>query len=172
MFHLRKTGLVALAFVLASTTAHAGTSDYTHGYFFFFCWMDGSQVVPPSDLGRMGGGCITLYDRMLYYTISLESALPGLTEAHIHGPAMGGENAPIVFTLAPSMNSVFEGVLGPLTDTQFHEFTSAYWYVDIHTTDYPLGALRGQMKQILTAINPCTLGVEEHTWGAVKSLYR
>jgi hypothetical protein len=171
---VRTIVLVAAALSLVVSTAQAGAPDDM--YRSYYCWMEGSQVVPPARDTRQGGGCFYLSETdVLTYTINLWEPLVGLeVEAHIHGPAAEGMNAPVVFTLPPADQFGWHGELGPLTAQQLHDLGCGLWYVDVHTTAYPDGEVRGQFKALISggAPNPCLLPVEGTTWGAVKSLYR
>jgi hypothetical protein len=165
--------LVAAALSLVVSTAEAGAPDdmYTQ----YYGWLDGSQVVPPAPTGQRGGACIYLNPDtdILTYDINLWMPLVGIElEAHIHGPAAAGMNAPIVFSLP--LGDHISGSLGPLDLQQLHDLGCGLWYVDMHTTAFPLGEVRAQVKGLIIggAPNPCTLPTEGTTWGAVKSLYQ
>jgi hypothetical protein len=162
---------VAFVLVLVSTTAQAAENVYTR----YYCWLEGSQVVPPTGYGQAGGGCFFLNgDDVLSYQLSSWDDFVFVTQVHIHGPAPEGMDAPVVFTIFDGFdpNGDFFGTVGPLDLQQLHDLGCGLWYVDYHTVANPLGAVRGQIKALLNAPNPCTLPTGETTWGVVKSLYR
>jgi hypothetical protein len=129
--------------------------------------LNGAQVVPPTGSPAMGLGCFTLNaDNTLDYLVSYSGLLAAETGAHIHGPAPAGVNAGVQFALplgTPKM-----GILGPLTAQQASDLSSGLYYVQIHTTMFPGGEIRGQ---ILVDETSCVLATEETTWGGVKALY-
>jgi hypothetical protein len=130
--------------------------------------LDGNQVVNPSGSTAAGFGCFVLNpDNTLDFQISYVGLLGVETGAHIHGPAPAGVNAGVQFPL-PAGNPKI-GTVGPLTAVQAADLVNGLYYVQIHTTLYPGGEIRGQ---ILTSDDPCTVDAEETTWGAIKSLYR
>jgi hypothetical protein len=89
------------------------------------------------------------------------------TSAHIHGPALVGQNAGAIFPLP--LGSPKVGAVGPLTPAQIADLSNGLWYVNIHTQGFPGGEIRGQ---ILTGPGNCPpVSVEGTTWGRIKSLY-
>ena len=75
------------------------------------------------------------------------------TGAHIHGPAAPGATAPIVIpfdnaTLGPNSASGCRALTVPeqtiAADVVAHPET---YYVNVHTTDFPNGAIRGQLAK-------------------------
>jgi hypothetical protein len=137
----------------------------------YIATLSGASEVPPRDTPATGLACFTLEDDGVYFYLNYELSFSGLlgpqTGAHIHGPAAVGVNAGILFPF-PNGSPVF-GTFGPLLATQLTQLNGALWYVNVHSTVYPGGEIRGQ---ILATGNPCTVPTQETTWGAVKSLYR
>ena len=70
------------------------------------------------------------------------------TGAHIHGPQRPGNNSNPVFDLAPN------GLKSPLTgsivlnDGQLQTLLAGRYYVNIMTTNYKEGELRGQIERV------------------------
>ncbi len=68
--------------------------------------------------------------------------------AHIHGPQTPGGNAGVLFDLAPnSISSPLEGSV-VLNDGELEYLLTGRMYVNIHTTRYPPGELRGQVMRL------------------------
>lgn len=72
-----------------------------------------------------------------------------VTGAHIHGPQRPGVNAGIMFDMAPNGlgKLPLEGSV-VLSDAQLEHLMSGRTYVNIHTTRYPEGELRGQIDRV------------------------
>ena len=160
----QKVLLVAVAVVAVVFAVPASAQNY-------IATLSGAQEVPPRVTPATGLACFTLEDDGVYFYLNYELSFSGLvaaqTGAHIHGPAAVGVNAGILFPF-PLGSPVF-GTFGPLLAAQLTQLNSALWYVNVHSTTYPGGEIRGQ---ILVTGNPCTVPTQETTWGAVKSLYR
>jgi hypothetical protein len=134
---------------------------------YFRATIDGTQEVPPSGSTATGLGCFVLNpDSTLDYQVSYSGLLGTETGAHIHGAAPAGVNAAVVFPFALGTPKI--GTFGPLTGQQISDLSNGLYYVNIHTTLFPGGEIRGQ---ILTSGEPCAVPVEETTWGTIKALY-
>jgi CHRD domain len=108
--------------------------------------LGGSSEVPAVS----GGGIGTMEGRydpatnLLKWTVTY-SGLSGIaTAAHIHGPAIAGENAPPVVPVEGNLASPIIGVT-TLTSAQITDLKSGKWYFNIHTAANPNGEIRGQL---------------------------
>ena len=134
---------------------------------YFIATLQSSQEVPPNPSTALGFGCFVLNpDNTLDYNVSFSGLSSAQTGAHIHGPAAAGVNGGVVFAFA--LGSPMIGTFGPLTAPQVSDLTNGLYYVNVHTTTYGPGEIRGQ---ILATGTNCTVPVEEKSWGAIKSLY-
>ncbi len=123
--------------------------------------------MPPSGSSATGFGCFVLNpDNTLDFQVTYAGLTAPEIAAHIHGPAPVGLNAAVVFTFA--LGSPKFGTFGPLTAAQVSDLSHGLYYVNIHSTAFPGGEIRGQ---ILTSADPCAVPTEETTWGAIKSFY-
>lgn len=69
------------------------------------------------------------------------------TGAHVHGPQTPGGNAGVLFDLAPNgVSSPLKGSV-VLNDGELEYLLTGRMYVNIHTTKYPPGELRGQVMR-------------------------
>jgi hypothetical protein len=124
----------------------------------------GSTEVPPTQTG--GTGTVTAnYDpttKQLSWNGSYSSLSGPATAAHIHGPAVAGTNARLVFWISENIDqcsqgecrsksgkdaalaSPFKGV-ATLTDAQAADLLAGMYYINIHTDAYPAGEIRGQL---------------------------
>ena len=134
--------------------------------------MTGSQVVPPSDASWTDVAHLGVC-----YGIPGMSSLAGrqcrprtsetVTAIHLHGPASPGANGPVIMSLYGSSNPPFDCLIGPspwIPDAVVPMLLSGQCYVDVHTTEHPNGAVRGQIHH--------TVAVAFEGWTRVKVLYR
>ena len=129
--------------------------------------LDGLQEVPPNNSPGTGSATLVLdANLMLHVNCTFGGLLAPVTAAHIHAPAPPGVNAPIRFPLIPPAPPTSPIVLtvGPLTAQDVVNLNTGLSYINIHTTMFPGGEIRGQ---IFGAVP-----VEPGTWGRIKSLYQ
>ncbi|HEX8282978.1 MAG TPA: PQQ-dependent sugar dehydrogenase [Pyrinomonadaceae bacterium] len=112
----------------------------------FFANLDGSQEVPANATGALGTATILLDKDETTARVSLRfRGLSGAqTAAHIHGPAPAGQNAAPVFTLPAGDFSDFQIALTP---QQVADLKAGLFYVNVHSTAFPDGEIRGQFSQ-------------------------
>jgi hypothetical protein len=110
------------------------------------------QEVPPVNSNGRGSCVITLnfaQTQITTVTCTFAGLSSGVTQGHIHGPAAPGTNAGVLFDLTPP-TGVTSGTFtrGPFTLTadQLGFLRSKRLYVNIHTTNFPGGEIRGQIK--------------------------
>ena len=114
--------------------------------------VNGAQEVPPNTSPSQGVAFLTLNTKSkeLCYSISF-SALSG-TEllAHFHGPVQPGQNGGVLFDItggngpSPVGNSKW-GCVGPLDRSQSRDLLRGLWYINVHSSTYPAGEIRGQV---------------------------
>jgi len=87
------------------------------------------------------------------------------TGMHIHGPASADTNAPVVINLAPNHfpapNPAQGGVIfgsAVIPTNVVADLMAGLDYINIHTTNYPGGEIRGQLVRHLTPNRPPVLG--------------
>jgi len=147
------TAVTAIVFAIGLAGA-ASAQNYS-------ATLDGLQEVPANASSGSGSGLFSLDGaNVLHYNIVF-SGTATETAAHIHGPANVGVNAGVIFPLPSGSPKI--GTVGPLTAVQVGYLNAGLLYVNIHSTAFPGGEIRGQ---ILT-----TVPAEETSWGAIKGLY-
>src|SRR5215468_11180621 len=111
--------------------------------------LNGSNEVPPTQ-SRGSGYFEAVYrpsTKVLEYRLNLVGLSSPVTMSYLHGPASPGENAdkvaPINIPLYYYSSGVWDGVT--LTEQQAAEVLAGRWYVNVMTTDYPDGEIRGQI---------------------------
>ena len=113
--------------------------------------LDGAQEVPPNASPGFGTGVMT-YDNVsnqLSWNITFAGLTTGATAAHFHGPAAPGVAAgiqvPIPLGLAAGMTAGNLLGMATITEMQEAELLSELWYINIHTSTFPGGEIRGQV---------------------------
>jgi hypothetical protein len=81
--------------------------------------------------------------RALEYYVNYDGVAPAKVD--IHGPAAGGENAPALVTFHLSESPISGTVT--LTQEQAAELLAGKTYLDIHSSTYPDGEIRGQITK-------------------------
>ena len=158
---LRYTATLALAALLAfSVPAVADTG--------FVANINSAQEVPTNTSTATGNGYMVLNNAQtqLSYNISFTGLTVNHTAAHFHGPAAPGVNAGVRFLLSNGggASGNFVGVWNiPAGDVV--SLMNQLLYVNIHTSTYPGGEIRGQVVLDATPTNATT-------WGRIKQLYR
>jgi glucose/arabinose dehydrogenase len=110
--------------------------------------LDGDQVLDPVDTPATGSGSVT-YDpatRMLSWEISFSDLVGLLVAAHFHGPAGPCAEAGVAVTI-PIGNNPLVGS-AQLTTGQAEDLLAGRWYVNLHSTDFPDGEIRGQVMPV------------------------
>jgi hypothetical protein len=150
--------------VTASTELFAGHSLH-HGN--YKTHLSGREEVPPADTRAQGQFHARLSDdgQSLHFKLIVAN-IRNVTQAHFHWAA-AGENGPVVAWLYPSgpppqlipgryNGPLAEGVItsddlvGPLAGASLadllEEIRAGMIYVNVHTSQFPGGEVRGQLK--------------------------
>lgn len=158
------SGVVSI--LLASAPAFADTG--------FVAYITGLQEVPPTSTPGYGTGTFLLNtaQTQISYSITFSDLITPMTAAHIHN-APEGSNGSVKLNLAGA--GATSGTLAglwtttqptqPLTSTLLTELFAGKLYINIHTSTFPGGEIRGQIFVDATP-NRST------TWGRIKGLYR
>ena len=112
--------------------------------------LDGKSETPaasPTGAGLFKAR-LFVHDGKFCYTLT-SSGLGTLTMAHVHSGAVGVAGPP-VFTLLPSVPTETCLKIDPALAAKFASDPASY-YVNIHTSDFPGGAIRGQLSASATA---------------------
>ena len=149
----RMTAAIARA-VLASTVLLTAACSFYIGEprvprTDFRASLNGSNEVPATQ-SRGSGYFEAVYrpsTKVLEYRLNLVGLSGPITMGYLHGPAEPGENAdkvaPINIPIYYYGSGVWDGVT--LTEQQAAEVLAGRWYVNVMTTDYPDGEIRGQI---------------------------
>ena len=141
----RRNSLLALATALslALTLSVSVASAESQRAFAARIELSGANEVPPADSDATGTAIIVIVPAidMVCWNLDWENIDGTVTAAHIHGPAPVGVNAGVLVPLSISAD-------GCTTDSDADAIAAAPWnyYVNIHSTTYPGGAIRGQLQ--------------------------
>jgi subtilisin family serine protease len=115
-----------------------------HSLFTFHAELDGDQEVPPVPTSHTGEGTFTYDPSTMELTWEISHTIPltDVTAAHIHVGAFG-ENGPPVITLDHTQNPMVGSET--LAEAQVADLMNHLYYVNVHTSAYPAGEIRGQM---------------------------
>jgi hypothetical protein len=151
-----------LVFLLALATAVAAQPSVSEN---FHAHLSGGEEVPPADTRATGQTIFELRPDGLHYKLIVAN-IQNVTMAHIH-LAPAGQNGPVVVWLYPDepppqlIPGRFSGVLaegiitsddlvGLLADADLDallaEIRAGNAYVNVHTTQFPGGEVRGQIR--------------------------
>lgn len=141
---------------------------------YFSSLLNGAQESPPTPSLASGIGLFSLDTTtgdFNYQLAFFPSQLLG-TQTGLDIETVGGT---VLFNLLP-LGSPSAGTIVGLTPTQENNLIAGNWYVNVATTGYPIGEIRGQIiggsPQTLTTPEPSTwvmaamalLGVGGYTW--------
>ncbi len=109
----------------------------------------GSEEVGPGDPDGYGRAEITISDEFgqVCWDINSIRGIGAITAAHIHFGARGTDGPP-VFTLRRANEGGYKGCTDGSEWTQNRlENNPSAFYVNVHTAEYPNGAIRGQLSR-------------------------
>jgi len=163
--------VLATALALAIAAPAAAQTTYV-------CVLSGGTEVPANATGATGNATAVLNAAQTQLSVSCQfQNLTGTYAAsHIHGPAPAGANAnvkwdfsaptaPWVFTNTNHNGTVTNFVVPGITAADVTNLNAGQFYVNVHSTVFPGGEIRGQLGS-------SPVPGAKTTWGRVKSLYR
>ncbi len=123
--------------------------------------MGGAEEVPnPGDPDGMGTSTVTLNSDtgQASFTINVSNITLPAAAAHIHEGARGVAGGVVVPLTAPDANGTASGTAAvDAALLQRMMDNPAGFYVNVHTTDFPAGAVRGQLAAAGGAGAPTTM---------------
>ena len=145
--------------LLALTVLTAGLATANAADLFYVANLDAAQEAfhnddpaGPPDRSGSGTANFTLTDTGTFsYTVSYSGLSGNSTAAHIHGPAQPGFDAGVLFPLQGgtfgNTSGSFNGSV-TLNPTQIAQLNNGDWYVNIHSVNFPVGEIRGQITAV------------------------
>lgn len=120
--------------------------------FNFQAVIDGAQANAGAGTGSPATGSATvLFDdvtNLLSWNISWSGLLGTLSVAHFHGPAPAGVSAGVQVNflgIAPGPPSIGSTTITPAQGT---DLVNGLWYINIHSSAFPPGEIRGQVLRV------------------------
>jgi uncharacterized repeat protein (TIGR01451 family) len=142
---------------------------------YFFATLNGAQQVPPTNSTGTGTATLVLSadEKTARLSLNFSGLTSAQTDAHIHSPAAVGSNAAVLFPLPLGQISDFKI---DLTPTQAQDLKNGLFYVNVHTTTFPSGEIRGQFQTSSSAssfqFGATQIGVGEGEGSAVITVTR
>jgi uncharacterized protein (TIGR03118 family) len=113
----------------------------------FNATLNGSSEVPATASAGTGTAFLSLVNNVLSYDLTFTNLFSAATGAHIHGPADTTHNANIIVPFSAPAASAGHITGAATVDAQkLLELMSGLTYVNVHTTNYPGGEIRGQLQ--------------------------
>src|SRR5688572_6634655 len=118
----------------------------------FSVYLSGRQVVPANNSPGSGTCFVTLNASETQVTVecTYRNLSSNVVGAHIHDNGPVGVNGPVRSDFSFTGGRLGDAI-GPLTfnttPAQVADLRSNRWYVDIHTSNFPNGEIRGQVKR-------------------------
>jgi uncharacterized protein (TIGR03118 family) len=112
----------------------------------FGATLSGANEVGPTASAGTGSGFLTVVNNVLSYNVSFANLLSPAIGAHIHGPGTTTQNVPVLIPFSPpaTTSGTISGTAA-LTSQELLYMTSGLTYINIHTTNYSGGEIRGQV---------------------------
>lgn len=122
----------------------------------------GQNEVPPNPSPATGmlTGSYDDATNVLSFNLMFNGLVGLTTASHFHGPAAAGVNGPVVIPLVGFPAGVTSGSYSNsyvLTPGQESDLLCGMWYINIHSTVYPGGEIRSQVKEGTTSGSVLTL---------------
>jgi hypothetical protein len=139
------SGALMIGFFVGRSTAAGGIKSY------FAVLNTGQQGGPESNVGDGLGVAQFSFDpgsRQICTNMTVTGLDGGtIDQAHIHGPARAGTNAIILVTLNHPDSGVWQNDCGDrsLTKTEVEHLNQGRLYVNVHTSTFTGGEVRGQI---------------------------
>ena len=114
----------------------------------FLAVLNAPQETPPLATAGNGAAHLTFEEstKMLCFSINFQNLSSAEILAHIHGPALPGTPAGILFPLP--LGNPKAGCVGPLDKNQKNALLKNSTYINIHSANFPAGEIRGQILRI------------------------
>ena len=110
----------------------------------FVATLTGAQEVPPTSSSATGTATLLLSsdETTARVSVNFSGLSSAQTDAHIHGPAAVGASGPVVFPLPLGQVNDFQI---NLNSSQVQDLKSGLLYVNVHSSNFTSGEIRGQL---------------------------
>lgn len=162
-----KKAIISLLSIVAFSSGIA-TAQTT-----FEAYLSGLEEAPPNASPGSGYATLVLNAAQTHFTLDANwsGLLAPATASHIHGPGGAGTNAPVLFGLS-GVPAATAGAIPTqsfsISPVQVGYLFSGYLYVNVHTTVFPGGEIRGQLQLVPepSAAALFVLGVAATAWNS------
>lgn len=137
--------------------------------------LTGTQETPPNNSTGTGTATLLLSpdENEARVAVNVSGLSSAQTGAHIHGPGAAGVAAPILFHLP---NGNFNDVVVTLSATDVQNLKNGLLYINLHTSNFPSGEIRGQFGASASAssfqLNSTSFSVSEKIANATITVTR
>jgi CHRD domain-containing protein/Calx-beta domain-containing protein len=116
----------------------------------FVANLNGAQEVPPNNSSATGTATLLLSsdEKEARLALNFAGLSSAQTDAHIHGPAPAGTAAGVLFPLPTGQVNDFQITL---TSQQVQNLKDGLLYVNVHSSNFPGGEIRGQFGTVAGA---------------------
>ena len=137
----RRSLVLACSALMLAGPAFASTVTYK-------ATLSSASEVPPGNSTGKGEATVTLdtATRKIHYDVTFSGFSSKVVAAHIHGPAPVGKNSGILLPLGNDPKSPIKGS-ATLTAKAAKALESGMTYINIHSQNHPVGAIRGQLEK-------------------------
>jgi hypothetical protein len=134
--HVRLAAVLAVALLTIAGCAMFGTSAGK-------VTLSGNNEVPPNRSDATGTSAIVIgADKSVSGSVWVSGMMP--TAAHVH-EAAPGKNGPVIVPFTKSGDAWVPAAGAKLTDAQYASYLAGNLYVNVHSSTYPGGEVRGQL---------------------------
>jgi len=157
---IRRSSFTVPVIALAATLALAGAASAA--IYSSYVNLSAAQEVPPSGTNGTGTAFVQVDDVANTYSVHLEwqNLSSAQTVQHIHGFASPGTNAGVLQALPNGTPSNF---VWTFTESQQANILAGLTYLNVHTSNFPGGEIRGQV-----VLSPKTAPVPSLSqWGMI-----
>lgn len=151
----------------AAADHNIASADSATTFHLFAANLSPAEEAPAVDSAAAGRAVFALITDTLYYRVFVAD-IDNVTASHIHEGVLGS-NGPVIAPLFGGSGTFDPGhpISGTvtLTPTQITKLMAGDYYINVHTSDFPGGELRGQIRAYTPATdyNALLLGRNEAT---------
>jgi hypothetical protein len=142
-----RSGLAAA--LLALAVAGCGQMRPSQKIEIFEASLSGSQEVPANSSTATGAAEVQVNQNTgrITWKVTYNGISSGATAGHIHGPAAVGQNAGVVIPFGNNVTAQPIAGEAAVTAAQYADLAAGLYYVNIHSTQFPGGEIRGQLRR-------------------------
>jgi hypothetical protein len=144
LFSERQILMVILLMGLYLVAGSCDDDDHDNNSDVFRATLNGASEVPPNGSTATGTATLTYNKDTRLFSIVVEYTGITPNAGHIHLGEVG-EAGNVVFGFESSLASPINYTSPALTETQENDLYAHQYYVNLHTTLYPGGEIRGQL---------------------------